>query len=69
MIAHMDSWCLLLTPPARGAWNMAVDEAFLESGIRRARLHGFPRWSVRPPLVEISKKEEIQAAEELAKEA
>jgi 4-hydroxy-tetrahydrodipicolinate synthase len=34
-----------------------------------SRLYGFPRWSVRPPLVEISKKEEIQAAEELAKEA
>jgi lipoate-protein ligase A len=24
-------WRLLLTPPARGAWNMAVDEAILES--------------------------------------
>ncbi|MCJ7585280.1 MAG: dihydrodipicolinate synthase family protein [Anaerolineales bacterium] len=34
-----------------------------------SRLYGFPRWSVRPPLVEISKKEEMQAAEELAKEA
>ena len=27
----MTSWRLLLTPPARGAWNMAVDEAILES--------------------------------------
>jgi lipoate-protein ligase A len=26
----MDTWRLLLTPPARGAWNMAVDEAILE---------------------------------------
>ena len=25
----MDTWRLLLTPPARGAWNMAVDEAIL----------------------------------------
>lgn len=25
------TWRLLLTPPARGAWNMAVDEAILES--------------------------------------
>ncbi len=24
-------WRLLITPPARGAWNMAVDEAILES--------------------------------------
>lgn len=26
-----DRWRLLLTPPARGAWNMAVDEAVLEA--------------------------------------
>lgn len=25
-----DAWRLLMTPPARGAWNMAVDEAILE---------------------------------------
>jgi lipoate-protein ligase A len=27
----MDIWRLLMTPPARGAWNMAVDEALLEA--------------------------------------
>jgi len=27
----MDIWRLLITPPARGAWNMAVDEAILEA--------------------------------------
>ncbi len=27
----MDIWRLLITPPARGAWNMAVDESILES--------------------------------------
>jgi lipoate-protein ligase A len=26
----MNTWRLLITPPARGAWNMAVDEAILE---------------------------------------
>lgn len=26
----MTTWRLLLTPPARGAWNMAVDESILE---------------------------------------
>jgi lipoate-protein ligase A len=26
----MDNWRLLITPPARGAWNMALDEAILE---------------------------------------
>jgi lipoate-protein ligase A len=27
---HMNTWRLLITPPARGPWNMAVDEAILE---------------------------------------
>jgi lipoyl(octanoyl) transferase len=27
----MDTWRLLITPPAQGAWNMAVDEAILEA--------------------------------------
>jgi len=31
---HMDKWRLLMTPPARGAWNMAVDEALLEAAGR-----------------------------------
>ncbi len=26
-----DPWRLLITPPARGAWNMAIDEAILET--------------------------------------
>src|SRR5512139_4097803 len=26
----MDTWRLLITPPAHGAWNMALDEAILE---------------------------------------
>jgi lipoate-protein ligase A len=29
-MSMLDNWRLLLTPPARGAWNMAVDEAILE---------------------------------------
>ena len=29
-----DIWRLLITPPARGAWNMAVDEAILEAAGR-----------------------------------
>lgn len=28
------SWRLVLTPPANGAWNMAVDEAILEASVR-----------------------------------
>ena len=30
----MDTWRLLITPPARGAWNMAVDEAVLRAAGR-----------------------------------
>jgi lipoate-protein ligase A len=30
-IIHHSSFCLLLDPPAAGAWNMAVDEALLEA--------------------------------------
>jgi lipoate-protein ligase A len=29
-----DQWRLLISPPARGAWNMAIDEAILESAGR-----------------------------------
>jgi len=41
-----DTWRLLITSPARGAWNMAVDEAILESAGRGAvlptlRLYGW----------------------------
>ncbi|MFZ5821154.1 MAG: dihydrodipicolinate synthase family protein [Chloroflexota bacterium] len=31
-----------------------------------ARLHGLPRWPVRPPLVEVSEETALQAAQELA---
>jgi len=34
----MDTWRLLITPPARGAWNMAVDESILEHIGRGASL-------------------------------
>ena len=31
-IAHQDrSWRVILDPPARGSWNMAVDDALIES--------------------------------------
>jgi lipoate-protein ligase A len=34
----MTLWRLLITPPARGAWNMAVDESILEHIGRGASL-------------------------------
>ena len=34
----MTTWRLLITPPARGAWNMAVDEAILEHSGRGASI-------------------------------
>ena len=33
-MSDIDHWRLLVTPPAPGAWNMAVDEAVLESTVR-----------------------------------
>jgi lipoyl(octanoyl) transferase len=33
-----DTWRVIFTPPARGAWNMAVDEAVLESAGRGVSL-------------------------------
>lgn len=34
----MTTWRLLITPPGRGAWNMALDEAILEHSGRRDSL-------------------------------
>lgn len=37
-ISNMTTWRLLITPPARGAWNMALDESILEHIGRGASL-------------------------------
>ncbi len=49
----MDTWRLLLTPPARGAWNMAVDEAILESVGRGASLPTLRLYAWQPPCLSL----------------
>lgn len=53
MVAHMDTWRLLLTPPARGAWNMAVDEALLESVGRGDSLPALRLYAWQPPCLSL----------------
>ena len=53
MVAHMDTWRLLLTPPAHGAWNMAVDETLLESVGRGASLPTLRLYAWHPPCLSL----------------
>ncbi len=53
MVAQMDTWRLLLTPPARGAWNMAVDETLLESVGRGASLPTLRLYAWHPPCLSL----------------
>ncbi len=50
----MDNWRLLLHPtPARGAWNMAVDEAILEACGRGESLPSLRLYSWQPPCLSL----------------
>lgn len=46
-------WRLLFTPPARGAWNMAVDEAILESIHRGDSLPTLRLYAWTPPCLSL----------------
>jgi lipoate-protein ligase A len=46
-------WRLFFTPPARGAWNMAVDEAILESIHRGDSLPTLRLYSWTPPCLSL----------------
>jgi lipoate-protein ligase A len=48
-----DPWRLLLDPPARGAWNMALDEAILEAVGRRASLPTLRLYAWEPPCLSL----------------
>lgn len=50
---YMTTWRLLLTPPARGAWNMAVDEALLESSGRGKTLPTLRLYAWEPPCLSL----------------
>jgi len=49
----MDTWRLLLTLPSRGAWNMAVDEALLESVGRGDSLPALRLYAWQPPCLSL----------------
>jgi len=51
----MTTWRLIITPPARGAWNMAVDEAILEEVIRGASLPTLRLYAWDPPCLSLGR--------------
>lgn len=50
-----DTWRLLNTPPARGAWNMAVDEAILEHIGRGESLPTLRLYAWDPPCISLGR--------------
>ncbi len=48
-----ESWRLLITPPARGAWNMAVDEAILGTAGRGQSLPTLRLYAWNPPCLSL----------------
>jgi len=48
-----DRWRLLRTPPDRGAWNMALDEAILEAVGRREALPTLRLYAWEPPCLSL----------------
>jgi lipoate-protein ligase A len=48
-----DTWRLLLTPAAHGAWNMAVDESVLEHVGRRESLPTLRLYAWQPPCLSL----------------
>ncbi len=51
----MTTWRLIITPPARGAWNMAVDEAILEEIIRGASPPTLRVYAWEPPCLSLGR--------------
>lgn len=48
-----ETWRLLITPPARGAWNMAVDEAILSTAGRGQSLPTLRLYAWQPPCLSL----------------
>ena len=51
----MTTWRLIITPPAHGAWNMAVDEAILEEVIRGASPPTLRLYAWAPPCLSLGR--------------
>src|SRR5262245_744771 len=49
----MTDWRLLITPSARGAWNMALDEAILEHIVRNEPLPTLRLYAWDPPCLSL----------------
>lgn len=47
------TWRLVLTPPASGAWNMAVDEAILEAAVRGSAPPTLRLYAWEPPCLSL----------------
>jgi len=54
-IHPMITWRLITTPPARGAWNMAVDEAILEHAGRGEVLPTLRLFAWEPPCLSLGR--------------
>ena len=52
-----ESWRLYISPPAIGAWNMAVDEAILESVVRGDALPTLRLYSWKPPCLSLGRSQ------------
>jgi lipoyl(octanoyl) transferase len=52
-------WRLLISPPTRGAWNMAIDEAVLESSARGSSLPTLRLYSWTPPCLSLGYSQSI----------
>ena len=59
-----DTWRLLLTPPAHGAWNMAVDEAILEHVGRRESLPTLRLYDWQPACLSLGYAQPYAAVDE-----
>lgn len=63
------SWRLILDPPARGAWNMAVDEAILEAVGRAEALPTLRFYSWTPPCLSLGYAQSLGDVDQAALKA
>ncbi len=50
---YKDAWRLIISPPAAGAWNMALDEAILESVVDHQALPTLRLYAWAPPCLSL----------------
>jgi len=56
----MDNWRLLISPPARGAWNMAVDEVLLYATVRGDSLPTIRLYSWEPACLSLGYAQKVK---------